>query len=246
MKKDAYYFSHDSNARHDENILAMRSVYKGEGYGWYWIIIEMMRDANSHRLQCTGKYWYLAMAQELQTKPDIALTFINDCVNEFGLFKTDGEFIWSESLLRRMANRQTISELARKNAIKRWGDERDKNRRKANAKRTQPALKQSSASAGDGQNAKDDTVHTPATEPEHQKFAERLLSDEGALEREAIEHQTRTRLTPELLAEFNDHLTTAAKHHTHISAFNSHLRNWLNTRPRPRTDETTPVRKKVV
>ena len=246
MKKDAYYFSHDSNARHDEKILAMRSVYKGEGYGWYWIIIELMRDANANRLQCTGKYWHHALAQELQAEPETALAFINDCINEFCLFKTDGEFIWAESLLRRMERRQAISELARKKAMKRWADERGKKRKKAEAKTARQAAKQTLAlPATEDSNVKVVAMTTTAI-PDHQKFADRLLADEGLLEREAIEHQTRTRLTPELLGEFIYHLTTAAKHHTQIASYNSHLRNWLNTRPRHRADEATTVKKKVV
>ena len=32
-EKDAYFFSHDCNARNDPKILALRSVYGAEGYG---------------------------------------------------------------------------------------------------------------------------------------------------------------------------------------------------------------------
>jgi len=50
MKKDAYYFSHDSNARHDPNICEMRLNYGMEGYGLYWVMIEMMREQENNFL----------------------------------------------------------------------------------------------------------------------------------------------------------------------------------------------------
>jgi len=211
MRKDAYYFSHDSNARHDEKILAMRSVYKSEGYGWYWVIIEMLRDANAHRLRCKGKYWHIALAQEMQTQPEIALAFMNDCINEFHLFETDGTYIWSESLQRRMMQKAAASEVARKKAMKRWGARQ-----------------------------KPEPVGEIAI---HQKFAGHLMADEGLAEREAIEKQTGTTLSGEVLNEFMQHLSTIAKQHEQSADFNSHLRNWLNKRPKPRM---VLAKKKVV
>jgi len=37
MKKEAYYFSHDSNARQDEKIIKLRMKLGWEGYGLYWL-----------------------------------------------------------------------------------------------------------------------------------------------------------------------------------------------------------------
>ena len=42
MAKDAYYFSHDANARLDPKNQAMICKYGMAGYGMYWIIIEML------------------------------------------------------------------------------------------------------------------------------------------------------------------------------------------------------------
>ena len=247
MKKDAYYFSHDSNARHDEKILAMRSVYKCQGYGWYWVIIEMMRDANAYRLKCEGKYWHHAIAQELQTEPATALEFINDCVNEFGLFKTDGQFIWAESLLRRMEEREAKSELARQSANHRWHPKK-KRTKSADAN----ASKNDAIKEIKGKETKENEIkttlllNTPPSTPTHQNFCNRLLSPEGQLEREAIEQQTRNKLTPELLNDFLAHLTTGAKQHHNVSDFNSHLRNWLNTRPKAKPPDAVQVKRKII
>ena len=52
--KDTYYFSHDSNANQDPKILAMRSVYGWEGYGWYWLLVEMLREQEDYRINIQG------------------------------------------------------------------------------------------------------------------------------------------------------------------------------------------------
>ncbi|MHB9128456.1 MAG: Lin1244/Lin1753 domain-containing protein [Candidatus Humimicrobiaceae bacterium] len=83
--KDSYYFSHDSNARHDPNILALRSVYGVKGYGWFWIILEVMREESDYCLT-VDKYLYNAMALEMQCNCITAEKFINDCIEEFKLF----------------------------------------------------------------------------------------------------------------------------------------------------------------
>ena len=105
--KDAYYFSHDSNARHDPNIIAMRSVYP-QGYGWYWILIEMMREQGDYKLKINGKYGLSVCSKEMDCTEDEAKQFITDCVEEFELFCSDDTYLWSPSLLRRMEHREEI------------------------------------------------------------------------------------------------------------------------------------------
>jgi hypothetical protein len=50
MSKDAYYFSHDSNARNDLKIVKLRQYLGLEGYGLYWCVIEMLRESNKYEL----------------------------------------------------------------------------------------------------------------------------------------------------------------------------------------------------
>jgi hypothetical protein len=119
MAKDAYYFPHDSNARNDPKILAMRSVYGSEGYGWYWMIIEMLREQTDYKIKI-NKYTWNALAMQMQCTADAAQEFAYACINEFELLHSDGEYFWSESLLRRMKNYDEKSEKARKAALARW------------------------------------------------------------------------------------------------------------------------------
>src|SRR5690625_502978 len=106
MTKEAYYFSHDSNARQDPKILEMMSVYDTEGYGWYRILVEMMREQSDYTLNMQGKYTYNALAMQMHCTSDACKQFVDDCINEFGLFDSDGKYFWSNSLLRRMALRE--------------------------------------------------------------------------------------------------------------------------------------------
>lgn len=123
MSKEAYYFSHDANARYDPKILAMRSVYGAAGYGWYWMIIEILREQTDFKLEI-NKYTWNALAMQMQCNADADADaikkFVEDCINEFKLLKSDGKFIWSESLIRRMKKMSEKSEKARKAAKSRW------------------------------------------------------------------------------------------------------------------------------
>lgn len=132
MAKDAYYFSHDSNASQDPKILQMRSVYGAEGYGWYWMLIEMMREQEDYRLPVSGKYALNAYAMHMQCDCIKLASFIEDCVTEFGLFSKDENCIWSESLTRRMGMADEKSEKAKKAANARW--EKRERRKPSNSK----------------------------------------------------------------------------------------------------------------
>lgn len=122
--KDTYYFSHDSNARSDPKILALRSVYGMEGYGRFWILVEMLREQPGYKLKLNSNYASKAIAKELECDEDAAIQFVQDCIEEFELFETDGEYFWSNSLLRRMELRKEKSEKARRAAMARWKKEK--------------------------------------------------------------------------------------------------------------------------
>jgi len=116
--KDAYYFSHDANARRDLQINELLIIYGYEGYGWYWALVEMMREQADYKLKINGKYSIQIYADELKTTPEKITEFIQDCIKEFKLFASDDKKFWSESLLRRMAlmeeTHRKLSEAGRK------------------------------------------------------------------------------------------------------------------------------------
>lgn len=125
MAKEAYYFSHDTNARRDPKILALRSEYGNEGYAWYWILVEMLSEQEGYKME--HKKWnYYGIAMEMLCDAEKVEKFINSLVNDYELLASDGDFFWSESLLRRMGikeeKRKKKVEAGRKGAQKRWNE----------------------------------------------------------------------------------------------------------------------------
>lgn len=128
MSKDAFYFSHDTNARRDPKILAMRSDYGAEGYGFYWILIEMMAEQEGYKLE-HAKWVSHAIAMETQCERNTIDKFIGSCIEDYELLKSDGEYFWSDSLLKRMEikeqKKKKRSEAGKAGALARWGKEQN-------------------------------------------------------------------------------------------------------------------------
>ena len=119
--KDAYYFPHDSNARHDPKIKSLMNKYGVEGYGRYWIIIEMLREDKRYKLE-DKKYIWEALAEQMKIDVKDVKQFIKDCVEDFELLiQTDG-FFYSDSLLKRMLKLDDIREKRKQAAYERWKD----------------------------------------------------------------------------------------------------------------------------
>ena len=63
--KDAYYFSHDSNARHDPRIIKLRRQYGAEGYGVFFMLVEILREQDDYTLDFNDES-IMDIAYELQ------------------------------------------------------------------------------------------------------------------------------------------------------------------------------------
>jgi hypothetical protein len=118
--KDAYYFSHDANARNDPKVLKMRSVYGMKGYGCYWIIVEMLREQNNYKFNLDDLE---TIAMQSKCKLDYIQKLIGDCIEKYKLFKKNRNYFWSNSLLKRMKIMEEKKEKARKAAKTRWDRE---------------------------------------------------------------------------------------------------------------------------
>ena len=120
--KDAYYFKHDSNARHDPKIKALINKYGVEGYGRYWIIIENLRDQSNYKLN-DKQYTWDALAQEFCCTSEKSKEFVKDCIEKFDLLEDGDGFFYSMSLMQRMQELDDLR-LKRKHAADvRWGNE---------------------------------------------------------------------------------------------------------------------------
>jgi hypothetical protein len=109
--KQSIYFSHDSDARNDLKIKALIKKYGIEGYGVYWVFIEIMRMQNDYKLS-KKTYVLEGISDEIGKEIQYVHGFIDDCIS-FELFASDDQFIWSESFLNRMGKKDEIIELRR-------------------------------------------------------------------------------------------------------------------------------------
>lgn len=120
MKKDAYYFPHDYNARNDPKIIVMINAVGLEGYAIYWILIEMLREQPDYKLP-------------VKVLPGIAGQYrttdhkVNAVVSKFGLFEVDeNQCFFSPSLCARMRKYDVRKIQAREAIEARWEKQRQK------------------------------------------------------------------------------------------------------------------------
>ena len=112
------YFNHDCDARNDEKLIALRIRYGAEGYGVYFMLIEMLQAAPG----CVLEKDYKALAFDLR----VSARRIKSIVEDFGLFTpTDGgKKFYSERLIK-YANEvdesyERYAEAGRKGMKARW------------------------------------------------------------------------------------------------------------------------------
>jgi hypothetical protein len=121
MKKDAYYFPHDSNAHQDPKIISLRVKGGFEAVGIYWTIIEILRESSNY------KYPHdLAMLELALSHPQTRLEPpLNQCI-EVGLLLSKDGFLTSPALIDRMRSvdrrREVLRQAGRRGNEKRWSD----------------------------------------------------------------------------------------------------------------------------
>lgn len=105
--KDAYYFSHDSNANVDPKCVLLIEQLGPEGYGIFWLLIETLRDQTEHK-------YPLALLGALARRYNTTTEKMSVVVRNYGLFQIENEeFFYSSSLNRRMLHLDEKREKAR-------------------------------------------------------------------------------------------------------------------------------------
>tara|TARA_R100001594_G_scaffold43128_1_gene75290 strand:- start:1523 stop:2386 length:864 start_codon:yes stop_codon:yes gene_type:complete len=104
--KDAYYFSHDSNARNDQRLMKVRMKYGPEGYGIYFMIIEILRDTENYTLNLNDVD---SICYDLRVDKNKVI----DVLQNYDLFAFNDNFFYSKSLSRRMEKLDKIKEKRR-------------------------------------------------------------------------------------------------------------------------------------
>ena len=203
MPKSLTTIPHENNSRTQPGLLAMRGKYKSEGYGWYWILSEMLRNQPGYKLPLKEHFVWNAIVLETQCERIKIEKFIRDCIDEFKLFVSDGEYFWNNDLLIQAKINAEKSEKARYAAYVRWhtegnadGMQPHSERKKASAKPKNTPQKPQTGSLFDlsnidhidTSNKKDPPAkkhyaqYVTLTEEEHQKLVTQFGPD-GASER---------------------------------------------------------------
>lgn len=102
--KDAYYFPHDSNAREDPKLAALRQEFGFEGIGIWWTIIELMHAQKDGRFEKFPAF-YTGMGAVLGLDEAKVKHFFSASISRFHLFKEDEKFIWSERVQSNLRER---------------------------------------------------------------------------------------------------------------------------------------------
>lgn len=112
------YIPHPSNGRLAGGVLRLRIEYGSAGYGVYWMLLELLRDAEDYRIQNNAKALAFAI-----NEPDVAL--VERVIQDLSLFETDVDgLLYSPWLCDQMAAYDTkkakLQEAGRRGAAKRY------------------------------------------------------------------------------------------------------------------------------
>lgn len=215
------YFSHDSNARSDEKLVALRIKHGWLGYGLYWALIEKLRDATCYKL----KIDYNLLSYDLRTDTSVIKSIIND----FGLFAFENnECFYSESLLRRMDVKDSKSEKARESANKRWAKHTTQSERNTNAMQAQCERN------ANIRKVKESKGNIPPISPgdDHTNSIEelKLQTFNGEItwyENIAMKHHLNPGEITNWLNSFFDELVMTGETNKSLKDFKSHFYRWL-------------------
>jgi len=113
IKKDAYYFSHDANASNDPKCILLIEQLGLEGYGIFWILIEALRQEAEFKLP-------VSILPGISRRYNTSLEKVKTVINGYQLFSHNEDYFWSDSLNRRMAEREVHRLQMVDMANKRW------------------------------------------------------------------------------------------------------------------------------
>lgn len=117
------WFSHDSNARRDPKIQGMRAEFGGSllPYAWFFVLIEIFREQESDGYKLKyDRQTKLGLCMELSMTLEELDKFVQAACECKLLVIDDEGYIFSESLLSRMAIKDAVSEKRRASAKAYW------------------------------------------------------------------------------------------------------------------------------
>lgn len=104
MAKDAFWFSHDSNAKEDPKIMILIDQLGLEGYGMFWVLVETLRDQPDYKYPLE---LVPVLARRYLTSGEKMMTVVKN----YNLFQFDEENkFFSFSLINRMQHLEDMRE----------------------------------------------------------------------------------------------------------------------------------------
>ncbi|MCP4372978.1 MAG: DUF4373 domain-containing protein [Deltaproteobacteria bacterium] len=106
--KKKNFFSHDVNASHDPKLIALIADYGMEGYGFYWIMIEMLHDQGGY----IKRFPKLAdgIAHKIRSKPEAVLKQIEALLHDYELLLESASGIYSPRVLANLEFQKFMSD----------------------------------------------------------------------------------------------------------------------------------------
>ena len=109
---ESFYFPHDYNARSDPKLQQVLMDVGIEGIGIYWCLIEMLYEQDG--------ILPISSCKSIAFALHVHCNCVQSIINDFGLFNSDGDVFWSESVKKRLKKRCDISNKRKEAAISRW------------------------------------------------------------------------------------------------------------------------------
>lgn len=111
MKKDAFWFTHDSNAKDDPKITLLIDQLGLEGFGIFWILVETLRDQPEYK-------YPLQLLPSLARKYATTFEKIKLVVFNYSLFEIENDtMFFSRSLNKRMIPLENTREQRRQAGV---------------------------------------------------------------------------------------------------------------------------------
>lgn len=113
LDKDAFYFPHFSQARNDLKIRRLRKQLGIEGYGIFFMILEVLRDETEHTYPLKD---IDLLADEFGTSEQK----VEAVIRNYELFQFDSEYFWSDKFIQFLEPYYKRKSKALKAAKARW------------------------------------------------------------------------------------------------------------------------------
>lgn len=117
--KDAFFFGHDSNAKDDPKIIQLIEEMGLEGYGIYWVLLELMRDQADYKYK-------LCLVPAIARRYNTTFEKVKSVITKYDLFVIEDDTFYSIAFINRMSTwdekKKKRSEAGKKGNEARWGN----------------------------------------------------------------------------------------------------------------------------